>query len=161
MWQIEKLLNRSNVSFCYNDFTKSVDVVHKWKHCDERRNCSVLAISPFASMISLVRQSKCVCRWERVTDLSRTERKPTLWTMRKVSILISLNIPRRLTRTNSFRLLLIFCFRNHYSIPETDCVGPDQSARTVQADLVDTLRRGHTVCFLAGRLICFFSLPLF
>ena len=27
------------------------------------------------------------------------------------------SIPRRLTRTDFFRLLWIFCFRNHYSIP--------------------------------------------
>ena len=36
--------------------------------------------------------------------------------------------------------------------PETEYVSPDKYARTAQADLVDTLRRGHTVCFLEGRL---------
>ena len=35
--------------------------------------------------------------------------------------------------------------------PGTECVCPDQSARTAMT--VDTLRRGHYVCFLAERLI--------
>ena len=49
-------------------------------------------------------------------DMSRPERKPTLWNLRKASTLISLRMPRRLTRTDNFRLLWSFCFRNHYSI---------------------------------------------
>ena len=49
--------------------------------------------------------------------MSRPARKPTLWTLRKVSTRISLNMPRRLTRADTFCLLWIFCFRNHYSIP--------------------------------------------
>ena len=70
--------------------------------------------------------------------MSRPTRKPTLWTLRKVSTRISLSLPRRLIPVDTFRLLWIFCFRNHCIIPispETECVGPDQSARTAQADL--------------------------
>ena len=37
--------------------------------------------------------------------------------MRKVSTRINLSMPRRLTRIDTFRLLWIFCFKNHYSIP--------------------------------------------
>ena len=75
--------------------------------------------------------------------MSRPPRKPTLWTLRKVSTRIRLDMPRRLNRTDTFRLLWIFCFRNHYSIyPSLDGMcRPDQSARTAQSDLVDTLRR--------------------
>ena len=50
-------------------------------------------------------------------QMSRSTRKPTLWNLRKVSTRISLSMPRRLTRTDTFRLLWIFCFRNYYSIP--------------------------------------------
>ena len=49
--------------------------------------------------------------------MSRPARKPTLWTLRKVYTRISLSMPRRLSRTDTFRILWIFCFRNHYSIP--------------------------------------------
>ena len=49
--------------------------------------------------------------------MSRPTRKPTLWTLRKISTWISLSMPWRLTRTDTFRLLWIFCFMNHYSIP--------------------------------------------
>ena len=53
--------------------------------------------------------------------MSRPARKPTLWTLRKVSTRISLSKPLskppRLTRTDTFHLLWIFCFRHHYSIP--------------------------------------------
>ena len=49
--------------------------------------------------------------------MSRSTRKPTLLTPRKVSTRISLSMPRRLTRTDTFRLLWIFCFRNHYFTP--------------------------------------------
>ena len=43
--------------------------------------------------------------------------KITLWTLRKVSTRSSISMLRRLTRTDMFRLLWIFCFNNHYSIP--------------------------------------------
>ena len=36
---------------------------------------------------------------------------------RKLSNRISLSMPRRLTRSDTFRLLWIFCLRNHCSIP--------------------------------------------
>ena len=50
-------------------------------------------------------------------NLSRLARKPTLWALSKVSTRISLSMPCRLTRIDTFWLLWIFCFRNHYSIP--------------------------------------------
>ena len=49
-------------------------------------------------------------------DMSRPARNPTVWSLRKVSTRISLSMPRMLTRIYTFRLLCIFCFRNHYSI---------------------------------------------
>ena len=50
----------------------------------------------------------------------------------------------------SFCFVWIFCFRNHYSIypPLIGICRPDQSARTAQADLVDTLRICVTITFL-------------
>ena len=53
---------------------------------------------------------------------------------------------RRLIRIDTFCLLCIFCFRNHYSIPLSRKV----SARISLLNWVDTLRRSHNV--LAGRL---------
>ena len=50
-------------------------------------------------------------------QMSRPARKPTVWPLRNVSTQISLSMTCRLTRTKTFRLLWIFCFRNHYSIP--------------------------------------------
>ena len=44
--------------------------------------------------------------------ISRSTRNPTLWTLR-----INLRISYRLTRTDTFCSLWIFCLRNHYSIP--------------------------------------------
>ena len=40
------------------------------------------------------------------TDMSRPTRKSTVWTLRKVSTRISLRMPRRLIRANTFRLFL-------------------------------------------------------
>ena len=56
-------------------------------------------------------------RRSTANDMSCSTRKPKLWTLRKVSTRISLSMPRRLTRTDTFRLLLSFCFMKHYSIP--------------------------------------------
>ena len=60
-------------------------------------------------------QADLVDTLRRYIDMSRPARKPTLWTLRKVTTRISLSMPRRLTRTSTFRLLWIFNFRNHYS----------------------------------------------
>ena len=46
-------------------------------------------------------------------DMSHPTRKPTLWTLRKLSTRISLSMPRRLSRTDTFRLLSFFYFKNH------------------------------------------------
>ena len=51
------------------------------------------------------------------THFSGSMKKPTLWTLRKVSTRISLSMPRRLNLTDTFRLLWILFFRNPYSIP--------------------------------------------
>ena len=56
------------------------------------------------------------CYLIQTLHLSRTARNPTVWTLRNVSTRISLSIPYRLIRTGTFRLLWIFCIRNHYSI---------------------------------------------
>ena len=47
----------------------------------------------------------------------RLARKPTWWTLCKISNWISRSMQRRLTRSDNFRVLWNFCFRNHYSIP--------------------------------------------
>ena len=77
------------------------------------------------------------------------KRKPLVWTLRKVSTRISLSMPQRLNRTDTFRLLWIFCFRNHYSLPLSP-LGGNVSARI---SLVDTLCRVHNVDFLVERFI--------
>ena len=60
----------------------------------------------------------------------------------------------RLTTTDTFRLLWIFCLIISLYLypPEAECVGPHQCARTAQVDQinnkwVDTIRRGHNVGF--------------
>ena len=55
-----------------------------------------------------------LCWW---LYMSLPAMKPTLWTLCKVSTRISLSMPCKLTRIYNFRLLWIFCFRNHYAIP--------------------------------------------
>ena len=49
------------------------------------------------------------------TYMNRPTRKPTVLSLRKVSTRISLIMPRRFTRTYTFRLLWFFCSMNHYS----------------------------------------------
>ena len=66
-------------------------------------------------------------------NMSRAARKPTLWTLRKVSIQICLNMPRRLTPPVDFSVSGILTLYLYPS--QTECVGPDQSARKAQADL--------------------------
>ena len=60
------------------------------------------------------RQTECVSSCH---NMSRSTRKPTLWTLHKVLNRISLSMPRRLIQADTFCLLRIFCFRNHHSIP--------------------------------------------
>ena len=84
--------------------------------------------------------------------------KPTSWTLRKVSTKISLSMPRRLTRVDTFRLLWIFCFRNHYSISLSpwdgmyrpgsvcsDCAGWSGSLHYAEAILLVFSRDGSNV----------------
>ena len=63
-------------------------------------------------------------------------------------------MPRRLTRTDTVRLLWIFCFRNHYSIPLSLWDGicrPEISLHGLRILIwVDTLRRIHNVGFSRG-----------
>ena len=80
--------------------------------------------------------------------MSRPARKPTLWTLYKVSTRISLSMLRRLTRTDTFRLLWIFCFRNHYSVPLRWNVMARISLHRLHRQIwVDTLRRVYNVFF--------------
>ena len=67
-------------------------------------------------------------------------------------------MPRMLTQTDNLRLQLIFCFRNHYSIPLSP-LKRNVSARISLRGLhrliwLDALRRDHNVGFLVERLIC-------
>ena len=66
------------------------------------------------TILKTFRQSYGKTLW---INMSHSTRKPTLLTLRNVSTRISLSIPRRLTRIDTFCLLWIFCFRNHYSLP--------------------------------------------
>ena len=94
--------------------------------------------------------------------MSHSTRKPTLLTLRRVSTRIRLSMPCRLTWTNTFRLLLIFCFMNHYSIPLRRNVSGQISLRGLRMLIfVDTLRRVHYVGFLVERLIYKLSLNAF
>ena len=63
----------------------------------------------------------------RYFQLSRPAGKRTLWTLRKVSIRISPFMPRRLTWTDSLRLLWIFCFMTRYIISLSPWDGMCQS----------------------------------
>ena len=66
--------------------------------------------------------------WYFLNNMSRPTRKPTLWSLRKVSTRISLSMQRRLTRKDTLRLLWIFASGiitpNLYP-NETEYVGPD------------------------------------
>ena len=113
---------------------KRISIAYSWKQCGKGREVLIISKVSFCSNVfkySFAADTiKCVYRREGELQLwsRRFARKPTLWTLRKVSIRISLSMPRRLTRTDIFRLLWIFCFRNHYYIPlfpGTECVGPD------------------------------------
>ena len=66
---------------------------------------------------AIVNQYQTLCISLSPRNLSHPARKLTLWTMRKVSTRISLIMPHRRIQTDTFRLLWIFCFRNHYTIP--------------------------------------------
>ena len=77
--------------------------------------------------------------------MSRPARKPTLLTLRKVSIQISLRNPRMLTLTDSFDFLFQESFLYTSSILYMRGLH--------RMILVATLRRGYIVGFLAGRLI--------
>ena len=84
-------------------------------------------------------------------------RKPTLWTLRKVSIQISISMSRRLIRTDT----LAFC---GFSVSGIITLYLHPLRRKVSARIrlcalrrliwVDSKRRVHHVCFLVERLIC-------
>ena len=83
-------------------------------------------------------------------------RKPTFRTLRKVSTLISLSMPRSLTRTDTFRLRVDFLFQEsllYTSILLRRNVSARISLRGLRMLIwVDTLRRVHNVGFLTERL---------
>ena len=72
-------------------------------------------------------------------DISRLARKPTL----RTALSIDPDQPKHAAQAY-LRLIWIFCFRNHDSIP----LSPDQSSRTAQADLGRYIT--HSVGILAG-----------
>ena len=86
-------------------------------------------------------------------------RTPTLWTLRKASIRISRCMPRGLTRTYTFRFLCFFCTLYLYT-PETECVGPDQSARTVQADLDRYITQNPPCWFSRGTAYIYITIMI-
>ena len=94
--------------------------------------------------------------------MNRPAKKKTLWTLRKVSTRISLSMPCMLTRIDTFRLLWIFVsgiITLYLYPPETVHVSARISLRGLRRPIwVDTLRRGHNVGFLAGRLNSFDSI---
>ena len=89
--------------------------------------------------------------------MSRPARKPTVWPLRKVPTRISLSVPRRLTRTDTFSPPVHFLFQETFvytSISQRRNVSARISLRGMRKLIwVDTLRRYHNVGFLAGRLI--------
>ena len=93
-----------------------------------------------------------------VNKMSRPARKPTVWTLHKASTRISLNMLRRLTRTDAFRLLWVFRFLEslfYTSIPLKRNGSTRISLRGLHRLIwFDTLRRCHTVGFLAVLLKC-------
>ena len=92
--------------------------------------------------------------------MNRPSRKPTVRPPRNVSIRISLSMPRRLTRTDLFRLQWIFCIRNHYSstsIPLRRNVSARISLRGQRRLIwVDTLRRSSRAAHIISdvRVFC-------
>ena len=99
----------------------------------------------------------------QMSQMSRLARKPTLWAVRKVSTRISLSMPRRLTRTDTFRLLRIFCFMNRYSIPLSprdgmcrtglgcaDSTGSSRSIHYAEVTMLVFSRDGSSVNISAG-----------
>ena len=101
---------------------------------------SVVSTHPYLVICTLITHNKNVAA-----------RKPTLWTLRKVSTRTSLSMPRRLPGQTIFASCG-FSVQGIISLyiypPETECVGTDQSARTAQTDL------GR---YITQRLWCWFS----
>ena len=92
--------------------------------------------------------------------LSRSTRKPSLCTMRKVSACISISISCRLSRTDSLRQCsppVDFSFRESFlyiSIPLRRKVSARISLHGMgRLVWVDTLRRLHNICFLVERFV--------
>ena len=84
--------------------------------------------------------------------MSRPARKSTLWTLRNVSSRISLSLPCRLTRIDTFSPAVDFLFQEsvlYTSIPLRRNVSAWISLRGLGRLIwVDTLRRGHNVGLL-------------
>ena len=140
----EKVFIMSNFSFCNILFQKS----------------SVVVVSESDWSWERIKESKVATS---TVHLSHSARKPTLRTLRKVSTRINLSVSRRLIRADIFRLLWIFCFRNHYSIPISP-LRRNVSARISLRGLrrliwVDTLRIVHKVGFLVERIMCYIGKP--
>ena len=85
---------------------------------------------------------------------SHSARKPAVWILRKASTRISISMPHRLTRKDTFRLLWFFCFISLYLYPLRRNGSARISLRGLRRlILVNTLRRVNYVGFLVERLI--------
>ena len=127
--------------------TNSGNVVYNWKQCWKRRKTHTLRTKLLWHVVLV---NNCLFPPFRLgdnnhkTQMIPSARKPTVWTLRKVSTRFSLRMPRRLTRTGTFHLLWIFCFGNYCAIPLSPWLG------LCRLTWVDTLRRSHSVGFLVG-----------
>ena len=89
--QTKQLLVLSTFNFCHNVFKSRLLHIRKKKFVSVKGLSSVFKLSNYYSLV-------------RVFHMSRSARKPTLWTLSNISTQISLRIPRRLIRADSFRL---------------------------------------------------------
>ena len=87
--------------------------------------------------------------------MSRPARKPTVWTLRKVSTRISLSMPRRVNPDRHFLPPVDFLFQEsllYTSISLRRNVSARISLRGLHRLIwIVTLRRVHNVAFLMGR----------
>ena len=92
--------------------------------------------------------------------MSRSARKQTLWTLRKVSTQISLSMPRRQTRTGQTPVDFLFQESLLYTyIPLRRNVSARISLRGMRMLVrVDTLRRVHHFFFVERLIYLYYSL---
>ena len=88
-------------------------------------------------------------------DIRAVPQELTVWTLHIVLTRISLSMPRRLTRTDTFYLLWIFCFWNNYSIhwdgmcwPRLACAGWSGSIHYADAIMLVFMWNSSFVIYL-------------